>query len=95
MDVDGIKGSWNRGKGKDKGKGKESGEKGKKGNKGSGGKASEKGNPGTGNRQGGTSSTFQGECGYCGKWGHKRADCRKRLAALGGAGTKGQGQAAQ
>ncbi|CAK0808372.1 unnamed protein product [Prorocentrum cordatum] len=21
---------------------------------------------------------FDGECGYCGKWGHKRADCRKK-----------------
>ena len=19
-----------------------------------------------------------GECGYCGKWGHKRADCRRK-----------------
>merc|ERR1712194_232365 len=24
---------------------------------------------------------FDGECGYCGKWGHKRADCRKKAAA--------------
>ena len=23
---------------------------------------------------------FQGYCGYCEKWGHKRADCRKRIA---------------
>ena len=23
---------------------------------------------------------FQGCCGYCEKWGHKRADCRKRIA---------------
>ena len=23
---------------------------------------------------------FQGYCGYCEKWGRKRADCRKRIA---------------
>ncbi len=22
---------------------------------------------------------FDGECGYCGKWGHRRADCRKKI----------------
>ena len=30
---------------------------------------------------------FQGYCGYCEKWGHKRADCRKRITdgkSLGG-----------
>ena len=21
---------------------------------------------------------FDGECGYCGKWGDRRADCRKK-----------------
>ncbi|CAK0870594.1 unnamed protein product [Prorocentrum cordatum] len=28
----------------------------------------------------GQSDYFDGECGYCGKWGHKRADCRKKKA---------------
>ena len=25
-----------------------------------------------------TTEKFDGECGYCGKWGHKRQDCRKK-----------------
>ncbi|CAK0835553.1 unnamed protein product [Prorocentrum cordatum] len=28
----------------------------------------------------GQTEYFDGECGYCGKWGHKRADCRKKKA---------------
>ncbi|CAK0893566.1 unnamed protein product, partial [Prorocentrum cordatum] len=28
----------------------------------------------------GQAEHFEGECGYCGKWGHKRADCRKKKA---------------
>lgn len=31
------------------------------------------------NAKSGVSTWFDGECGYCGKRGHKRADCRKRL----------------
>ena len=30
---------------------------------------------------------FQGYCGYCEKWGHKRADCRKRQREQGPAST--------
>ena len=33
---------------------------------------------------------FQGYCGFCYGWGHKRADCRKRMAADSGKG-KGDG----
>ena len=29
----------------------------------------------------GKASTFQGECSYCGKWGHKRVDCWQRPTA--------------
>ena len=32
---------------------------------------------------------FHGYCGYCDKWGHKRVDCRKRIAE-----TKSKGGAA-
>ena len=53
-------------KGKGKGKGKDGkGEKGK--GKGKGGK--------------GPTEPFQGYCGYCWNWGHKKADCRTRLRA--------------
>lgn len=31
---------------------------------------------------------FQGECGYCGIWGHKRGDCRTRQAAERSGGRK-------
>ena len=55
-----------KGKGKGKGKGKDGkGEKGK--GKGKGGK--------------GPTEPFQGYCGYCWNWGHKKADCRTRIRA--------------
>ena len=43
---------------------------------------------------GGKGGVFQGYCGYCNAWGHKRADCRKRLADLakGGKGKDGKGK---
>ena len=43
---------------------------------------------------GGRQGTFQGYCGYCNLWGHKRADCRKRIADLakGGKGKDGKGK---
>ena len=48
----------------------------------------------------GSSAQFQGYCSHCWLWGHKRVDCRKRLAAEkgGGAGaqqTKGGGKDTQ
>ena len=36
-----------------------------------------KGGKGSGAAVGGQQQ-FQGDCGYCGKWGHKRIDCRQR-----------------
>ena len=42
-----------------------------------------KGGKGSGAAVGGQ---FQGDCGYCGKWGHKKIDCRKRLADEAGKG---------
>ena len=53
-------------KGKSKGKGKSKDGKGK--GKGEQGKPISK------------PEQFQGYCGYCDKWGHKRVDCRKRIA---------------
>ena len=43
---------------------------------------------------GGKGGVFQGYCGYCNAWGHKRADCRKRMAdmAKGGKGKEGKGK---
>lgn len=32
--------------------------------------------------KGNGSNVFQGYCGWCNRWGHKRADCRQRLASL-------------
>ena len=54
------------------------GEKGKKGKKGKSDKGVSKGGKfdksfGSGK---GSSKKFQGECSHCGKWGHKKADCR-------------------
>ena len=37
-----------------------------------------------------SAATFQGECGFCGKWGHKRKDCWAKQAKDKGNG-KGQG----
>ena len=59
-------------KGKGKGKGK-----GGKGGKGKG-KAGGKGGAPANNAQ------FQGYCGYCWNWGHKRIDCRSRIRNGGG-----------
>ena len=72
MQVDAVFGGKKGKKGDPKGKGKEKGkyDKGK-----SKGKTKSKPTP-----SGSTNATpFEGECGYCGKWGHKRAECRKRL----------------
>ena len=84
MQVDAAWQTWKGGKskGKEKGKwnekgGKAKGKKGKYGDKGGKGKGKE-GPAGKG--KGGASEPFQGYCGYCEAWGHKRADCRKRLA---------------
>ena len=74
MDVNWIDG---KGKGKHGGKhgkwGKDKKGKDKKGKKGKKGDKSY----GGGDK---SSGKFQGNCGYRGKYGHKRADCRKRIA---------------
>ena len=85
MDVGAVDGGkkgtgkdWWKGKGKDfKGKGKwwkgkkGKGKKGAKGKKGTEGK----GKAGGGSAASSSSAYFNGTCGHCGKWGHKRADC--------------------
>ena len=87
MDVGAIKG-------KDKGKGKETGKYGKPGGKfgkeyGKGGKFGKPGKDGRGGKKGKdkdvsmkdkspATSAFQGECRQCGKWGHKAADCGRK-----------------
>ena len=63
MDIGQVKGTKGKGKKGKKGKGKEKG-MGKRDN----GEA--KGNAWT------DESYFAGECGYCGKWRHKKAQCR-------------------
>ena len=60
------------GKGKSKGKGKT--KDGKDTGKGKKGEKSKDQKPQAKTKQ------FQGYCGYCERWGHKRADCRKRIA---------------
>ena len=60
------------GKGKSKGKGKTKDGKGT--GKGKKGEKSKDQKPQAKTEQ------FQGYCGYCERWGHKRADCRKRIA---------------
>ena len=60
------------GKGKSKGKDKSKDGKGK--GKGNNGEKSKDQIPVIKTEQ------FQGFCGYCEKWGHTRADCRKRIA---------------
>eukprot|EP00971_Amphidinium_carterae_P345680 6486767-Amphidinium_carterae.1 len=78
MEVDQV---WSKGKGKGKGKdtkGK-SKSKSKSDHKGGGkdpGKGGKKGKSDGGNPS--NNAPFQGECSYCGRWGHKRIDCRKR-----------------
>ena len=76
------------GKGK-KGKSKSTGEKGTGKGKGKGkckDKNKHKGNDGNKNKErddwnkGQRQAKFQGYCSHCSKWGHKRADCRTRLA---------------
>ena len=44
--------------------------------------------------KGGGNQVFQGYCGYCNIWGHKRAFCKKRQADLakGGKGKEGKGK---
>ncbi len=49
---------------------------------GKGGKGSGKGNKGS--TAAARSGYFKGNCGFCGKWGHRRADCRARQRAQGG-----------
>eukprot|EP00971_Amphidinium_carterae_P281929 5596588-Amphidinium_carterae.2 len=101
MQVDAAQYGKGKGKGgKAKGKGKDgknkkggSGKKGQqKGNASQGGKSGAGANS-TGSAAGSSSTYFEGECGYCGKWGHKRADCRKRLSMAqrnqGSAGSTG------
>ena len=67
-----VRYQWRSTKGKSKGKGKSKDGKGK--GKGKKGENSKDQKPVTKTEQ------FQGYCGYCEKWGHKRADCRKRIA---------------
>ena len=69
MEVDAVLVKGGKGKGKQKGKAK--------------GKGKAKTKTKEDGSTGGASSSaqvFQGERGFCGKWGRKRADCRKRLA---------------
>eukprot|EP00971_Amphidinium_carterae_P100622 1990648-Amphidinium_carterae.1 len=85
MQVDQVwKGKAGKGKQKGKSKGKDKGQgkgknqgkdKGGKDSSSSGGKPSSKGDP-----AGGANAYFNGECGYCGVWGHKRSQCRKRMS---------------
>ena len=67
--------------------------KGQKG-KGKDGKGkSAKGKEGKAKGSGKGSDKFQGECGYCGKWGHKRKDCwAKQKKEQKGGGGKGGGK---
>ena len=65
MDIGQVKGTKGKGKKGKKGKGKEK-VKGKKDN------SEPKGNTWT------DDSNFAGECRCCGKWGHKKAQCRKQ-----------------
>ncbi len=72
--------SYNKGKGKgkqNKGNSKGGGKAGDKGGKGSG-------KDGKGSTGKGSSGYFRGNCGYCHKWGHRSADCRKRMRDQGG-----------
>ena len=56
-------------------KGKKGGKKGKKGHDKSG-----KDGGGKGDQH--TSAPFEGECNWCGHWGHRKADCRKYKRSL-------------
>merc|ERR1712194_744707 len=78
MEVDAIwhAGGKGKGKGKEKGKGKGKG----KGKEKKGGKRED----GKGDKQGeDASKKFDGYCGYCGAWGHRQRDCRKKQRAEG------------
>jgi len=79
MEVDAIwhAGGKGKGKGKEKGKGKGKG----KGKEKKGGKRED----GKGDKQKGedASKKFDGYCGYCGAWGHRQRDCRKKQRAEG------------
>ena len=83
MDVGQIKGDKS-GKGK-KGKGKDGKSNGKHV------KGKVKSEKGSGNEKSGGNvqapAQFQGYCGFCEKWGHKRADCRKRQREQGPSST--------
>ena len=88
MDVDALaKGRWS-GKGGTEGKGS-------KGREGKGGKGGGKGNRGDQVKggKGQTQKRFEGDCGNCGKWGHKAADCWSKVqtGGKGGKGQKGKG----
>ena len=54
-----------------------------------GAKGNWKGKSGGKQPSGKGSGHFDGECSYCHKWGHKRADCRKRIADEKGYGLCG------
>ena len=83
----GKNGKYDKGKGK-YGKFKDKNGKGQKGKKGE-----KKGNDKSGKGKD-KPEWFSGMCGYCWKVGHKRADCRKRLADLAKKGNGGKGDAA-
>ena len=85
MEIGAILKGGKKGKGKGKGKGKDSGSFGKgapygapKGGKKGKSKGKGKGGPGKGQStpQNSENQKFDGYCGKCGKYGHKRADCR-------------------
>ena len=75
MDVGAV--DYVKGKNGKDGKGKKGGKKGDKG-----GKTTAPGK--------GATAAFQGECGFCGKWGHKRKDCWAKLAKEKGGGKGGK-----
>ena len=77
-----------RGKGKGKDGGKDGGKGGKPGKFGGGRGRSSASKGGSGGGKG--DAYFDGECGYCGVWGHKRAQCRKLQAARGQGGNRRQ-----
>eukprot|EP00971_Amphidinium_carterae_P241184 4788299-Amphidinium_carterae.1 len=98
MDVGALWAAKLAAKGKGKGKDKKGG-KGKpaqpphQGNKGAGKKGEGKGK----DKKEGKAAPFQGYCDYCGRWGHKKADCWKKQAKVvaveesGGAGASSSG----
>eukprot|EP00975_Prorocentrum_lima_P028681 6026718-Prorocentrum_lima.AAC.1 len=83
MEVDAVYSKTNKSSGEgwksksktDKGKGSKTDNNKPKGGKDKGKAKTDKGKSG-----GNNADYIDGECGYCKKWGHKRADCRKRKA---------------